>query len=151
MWQKALIILTLTLLAPGVMSQAAHEFAVTDLPDSLKSKAEIVVLTKYQSYRGPCIPVRMKGGKRGRRWSRYYAFGVQQRLKGTVTPPNFRINTYSLPKNHSLMVSKVESQQHYWVFINPNEQTRKVFSERYPRRHAVTQAEIVAILPAKTE
>jgi len=152
MRHNLLTTLILLLFAPYVMSQADQEFTVTDLPDSLKSKANIVVLAKYRRYRGPCMPVRMKGGKMGRRWRMYYGFGIEQVLKGKVTPGIVKINTYSLPKNEANIVSKFEGYQMYWVFINPSEQTRKAFTEKYIRlNHSVTPEEVVAILPAKTE
>jgi len=152
MSQKLFVILILLLFAPCVMSQINKEFTAVDLPNSLKSKAGIIVLTKYRSYRGPCVPVRMKEGKMGRRWRIYYGFEVQQVLERQVTKGIMKINTQNLPQDEEVIASKFKLSQMYWVFINPSEQTRKAFSEKYlPMDHSVTPTEIVAILPAKTE
>ncbi len=140
------------LLPPVAMSQVVHQFTMSDLPDSLTTRAEIVVLAKYRSFRGPCVPARMKGGKMGRRWSLHFGFRVQKVQKGEVNCGVIKINTYQLPQEHSTVYSKPNRNQYYWVLINPTKPTRKVFAEQYPRlNHSVTLAELVAILPAKKE
>lgn len=146
-------VLLISLLFTSVaMSQADHKFTQADLPDSLTNKAEIVFLATYRRYRGPCTPVRMKGGKMGRRWRMYYGFGIQKRLKGKVVPDIVTINTYQLPKNHPINSNSYTRYQDYWVFINPSERTQKAFAEKYTQlSHTVSLGEIVAILPAKKE
>lgn len=146
-------VLLISLLFTSVaMSQVDNKFTQADLPDSLTAKAEIIFLAKYRRYRGPCTPVRMKGGKMGRRWRVYYGFGIQKKLKGEIVPDIVQISTHHLPKSHPINSNSYTRYQDYWVFINPSERTQKAFAEKYSQlSHTVLLEEIVAILPAKTE
>lgn len=134
----------------GNESMAQVRLSFQQLPVPLKNQSTLIVLGKYKRFRGPCHPMRMKGGKMGRRWSMYFGFRVEKIAKGNMKLPLINLNKYSLPTDQAHIFRDFKTYQYYWLLLRPSEQTQKMLDKNYiVLRHKVSAKEVVAIYPAK--
>lgn len=148
---KLLGILVLWLLL-STSSMAQVRLSFHQLPAKLKDKATLIVLGRYQRFRGPCYPMRMKGGKMGRRWSMYFGFSVKKIAKGKMKLPLVNLSEYDLPANQAHIFRKFKTFEYYWLLLRPSERTQEMLNKDYiVLRHKVSAAEVVGIYPAKKE
>ncbi|WP_299462487.1 hypothetical protein [uncultured Microscilla sp.] len=120
------------------------------IPAHFKAKAPVIVLGRYQRFRGPCRPAHLKGGKMGRRWQMHEGFDIVKAYKGNIKLPLVKINRYSLPKSQPHICRDLKVYRYYWVLIRPADNTQKAFSKEHTiLPYLVSFKEIVAIYPAK--
>lgn len=144
---KAWSVTVLCFFSLNAMSQTS--FTYDQLPTALKEKASVVFLGKYERFRGPCMPFRMKNGKRGRRWRSHQGFYVEELKKGTMKANVIQVNTLTLPKDQTKVAQKLELYGYYWLLLKPGAQSKKRLAERRGQlNYIMPSGEVLAILPA---